>query len=121
VPQGHYFIPDNKYIYSYIQPGDPLTAAPFARTSYYSCNVFFRSPDGGMHVVTLPSANEKVVNAPDPEDFQNIDTVLTCIGKLKCDMYDSALLPIALVNKLVSLSNHPSAVLLSKFAMGAVR
>ncbi len=121
VPQGHYFIPENKYIYNYIQPGDPLTAAPFARTSYYSCNVFFRSPDGGMHVVTLPSANEKVVNAPEPKDFKNIDAVLTCIGKLKCDMYDSALLPIALVNKLVSLSNHPSAVLLSKFAMGAMK
>jgi hypothetical protein len=121
VPQGHYFIPENKYIYSYIQPGDPLTAAPFARTSYYSCNVFFRSPDGGMHVVTLPSSNEKVVNAPEPNSFKNVDVVLTCIGKLKCDMYDSALLPIALVNKLVSLSNHPSAVLLQKFAIGAIK
>lgn len=120
-PRNHYFVPDNKYIYSYIQPGDPLTAAPFARTSYYGCNVFFRSSDGGMHVVTLPSRNEKVVNAPNPDDFMNIDAVLTSIGKLRCDMYDSALLPIALVNKLVSLSNHPSAVLLSKFAMGAVR
>lgn len=120
VPPGKYFIPDNKYIYSYIQPGDPHTAPPFARTSYYSCNIFFRSPDGGMHVVTLPSEHEKIVNAPEPSDFANIDTILTCIGKLKCDMYDSALLPIALVNKLVSLSNHPSAVLLSKFATGAV-
>lgn len=120
-PKGHYLIPDNKYIYSYIQPGDPITAAAFARTSYYSCNVFYRSSDGGMHVVTLPSRDEKVVLAPDPNDFKNIDVVLQCIGKLRCDMYDSALLPIALVNKLVSLSNHPSAVLLQKFAMGAMK
>ena len=74
-----------------------------------------------MHVVTLPSRDENVVKAPEPKDFQNIDVVLQCIGKLKCDMYDSALLPIALVNKLVSLSNHPSAVLLQKFAMGAMK
>jgi hypothetical protein len=120
-PKGYYLIPDNKYIYNYIQPGDPLTAPPFARTSYYSCNVFYRSADGGMHVVTLPSRDENVVKAPEPKDFQNIDVVLQCIGKLRCDMYDSALLPIALVNKLVSLSNHPSAVLLQKFAMGAMR
>jgi hypothetical protein len=120
-PKGYYLIPDNKYIYNYIQPGDPLTAPPFARTSYYSCNVFYRSADGGMHVVTLPSRDENVVKAPEPKDFQNIDVVLQCIGKLKCDMYDSALLPIALVNKLVSLSNHPSAVLLQKFAMGAMK
>lgn len=120
VPQGNYFIPDNKYIYSYIQPGDPETAAPFARTSYYSCNVFFRSPEGGMHVVTLPSKDEKVVNSPSRHEFKNIDVVLSCIAKLKCDMYDSGLLPIALVNKLVSLSNHPSAVLLQKFAVGSI-
>lgn len=120
IPQNHYLLPNNKYIYSYIQPGDPATAPPFARTSYYSCNVFFRSPDGGMHVVTLPSQDEKVVNSPSKHSFNNIDVVLSCIAKLKCDMYDSALLPIALVNKLVSLSNHPSSVLLQKFAIGTL-
>ena len=31
-------------------------------------------------------------------------------------MYDSALLPIKLVNKLVSLSNHPSSLILERFA-----
>jgi hypothetical protein len=120
-PRGRYIIPDNKYIYSYIQPGDPANAPPFGSSSYYSCNIFYRSTDGGMHVVTLPSAHQKIVNAPEPKDFKNIDAVLQCIGKLKCDMYDSALLPIALVNKLVSLSNHPSAVILSKFATGSMK
>jgi hypothetical protein len=33
---------------------------------------------------------------------------------------DNALFPVALVNKLVSLSNHPSAVILEKFARGTV-
>ncbi len=35
---------------------------------------------------------------------------------LHCDMYDSALFPVALVNKLVSLSAHPSQRILQKFA-----
>lgn len=31
-------------------------------------------------------------------------------------MYDNSLFPVALVNKLVSLANHPSSVILEKFA-----
>jgi hypothetical protein len=43
--------------------------------------------------------------------------ILTNIEKLRCDMYDSALIPVALVNKLVSLANHPSTRILQKFAV----
>ena len=32
-------------------------------------------------------------------------------------MYDDAVVPIALANKLISLANHPSKVLLEKFAI----
>jgi hypothetical protein len=42
------------------------------------------------------------------------------IQKLKCDMYDDSIIPIALVNKLVSLANHPSKILLEKFALKSV-
>ncbi|MGE5458181.1 MAG: hypothetical protein ACM3RX_07490 [Methanococcaceae archaeon] len=41
-------------------------------------------------------------------------------GNVVSDMYDNSLLPIAVVNKLVSLSNHPSAVLLEKFAKASI-
>ena len=42
------------------------------------------------------------------------------IQKLKCDMYDDAIVPIALANKLVSLANHPSQGLMEKFAKEAI-
>jgi hypothetical protein len=32
-------------------------------------------------------------------------------------MYDNAVIPVALVNKLVSLANHPSTRMLQKFAV----
>jgi hypothetical protein len=32
-------------------------------------------------------------------------------------MYDNSLIPVALVNKLVSLANHPSTRILQKFAV----
>ncbi len=42
------------------------------------------------------------------------------IEKLRCDMYDNALVPVALANKLVSLANHPSSRILQKFATGSL-
>jgi len=107
---------DNKHIYTYILPGNPDTQEPYAKTSYYGSKLIFKSATGGMYVVTLPTTNEEVVLKPQKDDFKNLDVIVHNIAKLKCDMYDSALLPIALANKLVSLSNHPSSVLLRKFA-----
>jgi hypothetical protein len=46
--------------------------------------------------------------------------ILTNIEKLRCDMYDDALIPVALVNKLVSLANHPSSKILQRFAVESV-
>ena len=50
----------------------------------------------------------------------NIDCILYNLKKLKCDMYDCSLVPVALVNKLISLSNHPSSIILEKFAKKAI-
>lgn len=47
--------------------------------------------------------------------FPYLQVILDNVEKLHCDMYDSALFPVALVNKLVSLSAHPSQRILTKF------
>jgi hypothetical protein len=70
--------------------------------------------------VTVPVGDEKVVLSPRKEDFSNIDVILHNIEKLKCDMYDSSLIPVALVNKLVSLADHPSSVILEKFTKTSI-
>ena len=57
---------------------------------------------------------------PKKEDFKNIDVILNNIKKLKCDMYNNSLLPVTLVNKLVSLADHPSSIILEKFAKDAM-
>ena len=53
-------------------------------------------------------------------DFKNLPELLLNIELLRCDMYDNALMPVALANKLVSLANHPSSKILQKFAIGGV-
>ena len=71
-----------------------------------------------MYVVSLPIAD--ILANPGASDFKNLAAILTNIEKLKCDMYDNALMPVALANKLVSLTNHPSSRILQKFAIDKV-
>ncbi|MEJ2437892.1 MAG: DNA double-strand break repair nuclease NurA [Sulfurovaceae bacterium] len=116
LPKNYYILLSNKHIYTHILPGNPDEPKPYARTSYYGAKIIFHSNNGYVYVITLPVANENVVLNPEKKDFKNIDIILSNLESLKCDMYDNSLVPIALVNQLVSLSNHPSSILLEKFS-----
>lgn len=116
IKAGQVYLLSNQHIYKYVKPGDPNNPDAYGRSSYYSSKVIFKSRDERIYVVTLPTETSDVVLNPQKTDFENIDIVMKYIEKLKSDMYDNSLLPIALANKLVSLSDHPSSVLLEKFA-----
>jgi hypothetical protein len=72
-----------------------------------------------MHVVSVPA--RQITPNPTEKDLANFQTILANVEALHCDMYDSALIPVALVNKLVSLADHPSARILQKFAVASVK
>lgn len=110
---------DNEYIYRYILPGKADPENPYGRTTYYSNKLILKTKDGYMYVVSIPTT--RVLAKPAEKDFKNLYEILTNIEKLRCDMYDSALIPVALVNKLVSLANHPSSKILQKFAVNAMK
>src|SRR5690554_3211882 len=112
---GQVYLLSNKHIYKYIKPGNPVSQPPYGSTSYYGSKIIFRSRNERIYIVTLPTNSENVVLNPKKSDFKNLDTIMKYIEILKSDMYDNSPLPIALVNKLVSLSDHPSSVLLEKF------
>ncbi|MYF24473.1 MAG: NurA domain-containing protein [Nitrospira sp. SB0678_bin_10] len=112
---GKYILLSNNYIYKYVVPGDS-SRMHYGSTSYYSGKVIFHSEDGQILVLTVPIPDKDSILSPRKEDYANLDEVLLNIQKLKCDMYDDAIVPVALANKLVSLANHPSKVLLEKFA-----
>lgn len=116
---GKYIMLSNNYIYKYIVPGD-ASRMHYGSTSYYSGKVIFHSQDSQILVLTVPVPDKDSILNPQKDDYANLDVVLANIQKLKCDMYDDAIVPVALANKLVSLANHPSKVLLEKFAISAM-
>ena len=71
-----------------------------------------------MYVVSLPV--EELKTDPELSDIPNVFEILTHVAQLKCDMYENALLPVALANRLVSLSAVPSSKILESFARSSV-
>ena len=57
---------------------------------------------------------------PKIEDLLNEPEILRVIAELRCAMYDSALLPVVLANRLVSLADVPSAEILKRFVREGV-
>ncbi len=115
---GRVLILDNDYIYRYVVPGDPTNPHPYGANTYWGGKVIYKAPDRNVYVATV--ANGEFKRAPSIEDFPNLVEILAVVGSLKCSMYDNALLPIALANKLVSLSDFPSSRLLETFARGTM-
>lgn len=114
----HILILNNDYIYKYIIPGSADASQPYGRTTYYGSKVIFKSRSGGVHVVTLPTS--EVLTSPTEKNLRNLHATLQVVEQMRCDMYDNSLLPVALANKLVSLSDHPSAKILERFAKSKV-
>jgi hypothetical protein len=119
LPPGSVLVLDNDYIYEYILPGKADAQKPYGITTYYSNKVIFKTHAGSMHVASIPTVEEGLSH-PKKSDLPNLDAILTNLELLRCDMYDNALIPVALANKLVSLAVHPSSRILQKFAAGTV-
>jgi hypothetical protein len=115
---GKILVLNDDYIYRYIRPGDSTSKDPYASSSYYGHKVIFKARNGQMYVVSIPVRELK--KNPSADDLPNLQLILANVEALHCDMYDSALFPVALVNKLVSLSAHPSQRILQKFASQSV-
>jgi hypothetical protein len=115
---GQAVILTDDYIYRYILPGKGDPNRPYASTSNYGHKVIFKTRTGQMHVVSIPVRELK--KTPRGIDLPNLQIILDNVENLHCDMYDSALFPVALVNKLVSLSAHPSQRILQKFAIQSI-
>jgi hypothetical protein len=115
---GKALILTNDYIYRYILPGQADPNRPYGSTTNYGHKIIFKTAAGQMHVVSVPTKEVKA--SPTADDLINLQVILANVEALHCDMYDSALFPVALVNKLVSLSAHPSQRILQKFAVSSV-
>jgi hypothetical protein len=115
--KGHYLLPDTEYIYKYIQPGNPSREG-FGHNTYYGAKLIFKSDRGNVFVATIPTKSFKP--APKFEDLLNGAEVVRVTSQLRCSMYDNALIPVVLANRLVSLADVPSSEIIKRFVKTSV-
>jgi hypothetical protein len=108
----------NNYIYKYILPGQPRPGSIYGETTYYSHKLIYKSKYGNIYIASIPAIELKA--EPDLSDYINLSAILNNISYLKCDLYYNSLVPVVLANKLVSLSDHPSADILKTFAQQSI-
>jgi hypothetical protein len=108
----------NSYIYRYILPSTTDADRPYGDTSLYGHKLIYKTSIGQMHVLSLPSLQQKT--EPTRQDYMSLDAALAAVESLHCHKYDNALVPIALANQLVSLAAHPSQRILQQFASQTV-
>jgi NurA domain len=115
---GSVLVLTNDYIYRYVVPGDPANLDPYGKNTYWGGKLIYKAADENMYVATVPTG----AFTPNAglSDFTNLPEVLSVLGLLRCSMYDNALIPIALANKLVSLSEFPSSRILETFAKSSL-
>jgi hypothetical protein len=118
--KGEYLLLSNDYIYSHILPGRASEDNIYGRTTYYSGKLIFHTNDGNINVCSIPVKDNEVILNPKKSDYKNLEAILTLVEDLKCDMFDNAVLPIALVNQLVSLSSYPGTNILERFLMNSI-
>ena len=112
-----YLVVGDRYIRKHVEPGAAEIA--YGSNTYYGQKVLFKALSGEMHVVTIPAVT--YLGEPRASDIPHLEVILALIAELRCSMYDNSLIPIALANKLVSLSDFPSQRILTTFARDAVK
>lgn len=113
---GSYLIVGDEYIRRFVVPGE--AGIVYGRNTYYGQKVLFRAPGGEMHVATIPGRS--YLAEPSMEDIPYLEEILSLISELRCSMYENSLIPVALANKLVSLSDFPSKRILTTFAQDVI-
>lgn len=108
--KNQYYILSTDYISKYIAPS---SQDPYGANQYYGWKVIYKTNHDDILVLSIPVYD--YVSNPDKDNFSNIEQVLSAISKLRCNMYENSLVPIALINSLVSISEFPSSKILEKF------
>jgi hypothetical protein len=109
--KGKYYICNEEYIRKYIEPQE--TKGIYGYNTYYGKKVMFKTEAGDVLIAVLPVKEYKANNNAD--ELLCADICLNIVSKLRCNMYDDSLVPVAIINKLVSIAAMPSSNILEKF------
>lgn len=115
--KNHFYIINDDYIRKYIviQTSNDI----YGHNTYYGWKVIYKTEEGDVLVVTIPVNDYN--GTPSKDNFSNIEETLSVLSKMRCNMYENSVIPLALINKLVSISEFPSTKILEKFIKNEIK
>lgn len=119
IPLGSILLPNLDYMKKYITGNN---ASVFGENTYFGIKMFVRKKKELSFVldIVIPFDESRsykdYIKQPNINDFLSLKSVLEVLFLLKCDLYEKSFIPIAMINKLVSLSNIPSKKILTIFS-----
>ncbi|HEY6901025.1 MAG TPA: hypothetical protein VI233_10295 [Puia sp.] len=121
IQPGEVFLLSNDHIYRHILVGNSRTQR-YGETTYYGGKLIYKSLDKRIYVLSMLVDNPNTYyDKPELMDFSNVQEILFSVAKLRCDIYENALIPIAVLNKMISLSTQAGTRILEKFAKKTVK
>lgn len=109
---------DDNYRYKYIVPGRKPSQGGFGSETYYGQDFIYKTASGRTFIFALPYpfatnnfpgfTEEKV----QLNNYQNLPLALALINKFECDLYENAIIPIALANQYTAISLVPGGQVL---------
>ena len=115
--KGKYYIFNEDYIKKYVERSQ--SASIYGSNTYYGKKVMYKTEAGDVLIVVLPVKEYGAELSAN--DLIGTEVCLQTLSKLRCNMYDNSLVPIAIINKLVSIAELPSSNILEKFSKQAFK
>ncbi len=112
------FAIDDDYRYKYIVPGRKPSKGGFGSETYYGQDFVYKTANGRTFIFALPYplATQNFGNFTEEkikyENYQNLSLALALIKKFECDLYENAVIPIALANQHAAISLVPGGQVL---------
>ncbi len=112
------FAIDDDYRYKYIVPGRKPSKGGFGSETYYGQDFIYKTSNKRTFIFALPYpfANKDSLNFGQEkiklDNYQNLPLALALINKFECDLYENAVIPIALANQYAAISLVPGGKVL---------
>lgn len=128
LPNNRLFAIDDEYRYKYILSGRDPSQSGFGFETYYGQDFIFKTPSGRVFVFAIPypysSKDSKGFNFVSEktqfENYPQLQQALKLITHLESDLYENAVVPIALAHRYTAISFQPGGRVLDLLTRNAM-
>ena len=129
VPNDRLFAIDDAYRYKYILAGREASRSGFGFETYYGQDFIYKTPTGRTFVLALPypyaskeePGTDFIAEKVEFRRYVQLPTAIKLINMLESDLYQNAVVPIALAHRYTAISLQPGGKVLDLLTRKALQ